>query len=76
MPFHIGEKAPNLSVFDWVQGKPTNLDSEIGNVVLVKVFQVNCPGYFNHEIPQVVETNSKYYQRGLKVLGIAPAIEK
>ncbi len=76
MPFHIGDKAPNLSVFDWVQGKPTNLDSEIGNVVLVKVFQVNCPGYFNHENPQVVETNSKYYQRGLKVLGIAPAIEK
>jgi hypothetical protein len=76
MPFHIGEKAPNLSVFDWVQGKPTNLDSKIGNVVLVKVFQVNCPGYFSHEIPQVVQTNSKYYQRGLKVLGIAPAIEK
>jgi hypothetical protein len=76
MPFHIGERAPNLSVFDWVQGKPTNFDSEIGNVVLVKVFQVNCPGYFNHENPQVVETNSKYYQRGLKVLGIAPAIEK
>jgi hypothetical protein len=76
MPFHIGDKAANLSVFDWVQGKPTNLDSEIGNVALVKVFQVNCPDYFSHEIPQVVETNSKYYQRGLKVLGIAPAIEK
>ena len=40
----IGTKAPNLEVSTWVQGKPTNIDEKRGNVVLVEVFQVNCPG--------------------------------
>jgi hypothetical protein len=39
MPVHIGDKAPNLSVSEWVQGKPTNINRETGNVVLVEVFQ-------------------------------------
>jgi hypothetical protein len=76
MPVHIGDKAPNLIVSEWVQGKPTNIDRETGNVVLVEVFQVNCPGCFIHGIPQVVEMHSKYYQHGLRVLGIATAFEE
>ena len=40
----IGSKAPNLGVSKWVQGLPTNIDKEKDNVVLVEVFQVNCPG--------------------------------
>lgn len=31
MPFHIGDKAPNLTASDCVREKPTNLDSETGN---------------------------------------------
>ena len=65
MPIHIGDKAPNLIGSEWVQGKPTNIDRETGHVVLVEVFQVNCPGCFIHGIPQVVEMHSKYYQHGL-----------
>ena len=42
----IGEKAPNLSISKWVQGLPTNFDQEKDHVVLVEVFQVNCPGCF------------------------------
>ncbi len=65
MPVHIGGKASNLIVSEWVQGKPTNIDRETGNVVLVEVLQVNCPGWFIHGNPQVVEMHCKYYQDGL-----------
>jgi hypothetical protein len=75
MPVHIGDKAPNLIVSEWVQ-EPTNIDRETGNVVLVEVFQVNCPGCFIHGIPQVVEMHSESYQHGLRVLGIATAFEE
>jgi hypothetical protein len=33
----IGDRAPNLSVPEWVQGRPTNIDKERGNVVLVAI---------------------------------------
>jgi peroxiredoxin len=71
----IDDTAPNLSVSEWIQGKPTNIDKERGNVVLVEVFQVNCPGCFTHGIPQAIDMHVKYYQDGLKVLGVATAFE-
>lgn len=71
----IGEKAPNLAVSQWIQGKPTNIDQERGNVVLVEVFQVNCPGCFTHGIPQAINLHQKYYSAGLRVLGVATAFE-
>ena len=69
----IGDRAPNLSVSEWVQGRPTNIDKERGNVVLVEVFQVNCPGCFIYGIPQAVEMYKKYYKDDLRVLGVATA---
>ena len=71
----IDDKAPNLSVSEWIQGRPTNIDKEMGNVVLVEVFQVNCPGCFTHGIPQAIDMHMKYYQDGLRVLGVATAFE-
>ena len=71
----IGEKAPNLAVSEWVQGRPTNIDKERGNVVLVEVFQVNCPGCFTLGIPQAIDLYVKYYDEGLRVLGVATAFE-
>lgn len=71
----IGEKAPNLAVSQWIQGKPTNIDQERGNVILVEVFQVNCPGCFTHGIPQAINLHLKYYSTGLRVLGVATAFE-
>jgi hypothetical protein len=71
----IGSKAPNLEVSDWVQGKPTNLEQEKGNVVLVEVFQVNCPGCFLYGVPESIEIYRKYRDRGLTVLGLATAFE-
>jgi thiol-disulfide isomerase/thioredoxin len=71
----IGSKAPNLEVSSWVQGKPTNIDKEKGNVVLVEVFQVNCPGCFLHGIPEAIDIHKKYKDKGLTVLGMATAFE-
>jgi hypothetical protein len=75
MPARIGDKAPNLIVSEWIQGRPTNIDKERGNVVLVEVFQVNCPGCFTHGIPQAIDIYMKYHDGGLRVLGVATAFE-
>ena len=71
----IGSKAPNLEVSSWVQGKPTNIDKEKGNVVLVEVFQVNCPGCFLYGIPEAIDLHKKYKDKGLTVLAVATAFE-
>ena len=71
----IGAKAPNLQVSTWVQGKPTNIDNEKGNLVLVEVFQVNCPGCFLYSIPETIDIYRKYKDKGLTVLGLATAFE-
>ncbi len=75
MTAKIGDAAPNLHVSTWVQGRPTNIDMEKGNVILVEVFQVNCPGCFLHGIPEAIDLYTKYKDAGLTVLGIATAFE-
>lgn len=71
----IGNKAPNLQISTWIQGKPTNIDNEKGNVVLVEVFQVNCPGCFLYSIPETIDVYRKFKDKGLTVLGLATAFE-
>jgi hypothetical protein len=71
----IGEKAPLFSVSDWVQGEPTNFDKLADCVVLVEVFQVNCPGCFLYALPQAIDFYQRYSNQGLVVLGIATAFE-
>lgn len=75
MAAKVGADAPNLHVSSWVQGKPTNIDEEKGNVVLVEVFQVNCPGCFLYGIPEAIDLYSKYRDSGLAILGLATAFE-
>lgn len=75
MSVKIGAAAPNLHVSSWVQGKATNIDAERGNVVLVEVFQVNCPGCFLYGIPEAIDLYNKYRDKGLSVLGLATAFE-
>ena len=71
----IGTKAPNIGVSKWVQGLPTNIDKEKDSVVLVEVFQVNCPGCFLYGIPQAIDIYQKYRKEGVTVLGLATAFE-
>ena len=75
MVVKIGEKAPNLQVSEWVQGMPTNFDQEKDHIVLVEVFQVNCPGCFMYGIPEAINIYNKYRDDGLRVLGVATAFE-
>ncbi|HEY8036560.1 MAG TPA: TlpA family protein disulfide reductase [Methylobacter sp.] len=75
MKAQLGQKAPLLSVSEWVQGTDVNFDRLLGQVVLVEVFQVNCPGCFLYALPQAVELYRKYSERGLSVLGVATAFE-
>jgi len=75
MKAQIGQKAPLLAVSDWVQGKPVSFDQLSGRVVLVEVFQVNCPGCFLYALPQAVDLYQRYSDQGLSVLGIATAFE-
>jgi peroxiredoxin len=71
----IGEKAPTLKVSQWMQGLPTNFDKEKDHIVLVEVFQVNCPGCFLYGIPEAINIYNKYHSEGVTVLGVATAFE-
>ena len=71
----IGQKVPNFGVSEWIQGAPTNFDQEKDHVVLLDVFQVNCPGCFMHAIPEAINIYNKYKDEGVRVLGLATAFE-
>lgn len=75
MMAQIGQKAPNLGVSKWVQGMQTNIDQEKDQIVVVEVFQVNCPGCFLYGIPEAINVYNKYKDQGVRVLGIATAFE-
>jgi peroxiredoxin len=75
MSIEIGSKAPNLILSDWVQGLPTNIDKMLGNVIVVEVFQVNCPGCFLYGLPQAVSLYEKFKDKEVKVIGVATAFE-
>lgn len=69
---------PSLSdvvVDTWVQGGPVNLTDLIGSVVVIEVFQVNCPGCFLYSLPKSIELFEKYHRQGLAVIGLATAFE-
>jgi len=75
MSVQIGQKAPSLKISEWVQGMDTNLDKQNDNVVVVEVFQVNCPGCFMYGIPESIEIYNKYKSDGVSVLDMATAFE-
>jgi peroxiredoxin len=71
----IGSLAPDLQVNEWVQGGPINLKDYQGEVVVVEVFQVNCPGCFIYGIPEAIDNYNKYKNDGVIILGLATAFE-
>ena len=75
MVVQVGQKAPNLKISQWVQGLDTNSDKQGDNIILVDVFQVNCPGCFMYGIPESIEIYNKYKTEGVSVLGVATAFE-
>jgi len=71
----LGSPAPELKVSEWVQGGPISLKDYQGKVVVVEVFQVNCPGCFIYGIPEAIDTFQKYKNNDVVVLGLATAFE-
>lgn len=71
----VGYEAPNLRISDWVQGGPTNIDRERGKVVVVQVFQVNCPGALHYGMDNAIKVYKKFNRDEVTVLGLATAFE-
>ena len=59
--------APNLEIEKWVQGIPSYIDQEKGKVLIIFVFQVNCPGCFLYGFPEVIELYESFQGQSMKV---------
>ena len=71
----VNSKAIDLEIQEWLGGPSTNISNELGRPILIKVFQVNCPGCFTHGIPEVLEVRQKFIDSPLLVWGLATAFE-
>lgn len=70
-----GDPAPELKIASWVQGEPVTFAQLRDKIVIVEVFQVNCPGCFLYGLPEAIELFVKYRHRGVFVVGLATAFE-
>jgi len=71
----INHSLSDIAVDNWVQGGPITLSNLVGSVVLIEVFQVNCPGCFIYSLPKAIGLHEKYHDKGLVVIGLATAFE-
>lgn len=71
----VNQPAPNLQIAEWAQGESSNIDQQRGRVILIAVFQVNCPGCFIGGLPEVIQTYMDYREQPLTVWGLATAFE-
>jgi len=71
----IGNPAPQPDIESWVQGHEPLLNELTGQVILIEVIQVNCPGCFVHALPEAIRLHETYSSQGLKVFAIATAFE-
>ncbi len=71
----INELAPDLEVAEWVQGEASNISRQRGNIIIVKVFQVNCPGCFSAGFPEILDAQQKFSGAPVIFWGLATAFE-
>jgi len=71
----IDQIAPQPAIDCWVQGHEPALEELGGQVVLIEVIQVNCPGCFAHALPEAIRLHESYASQGLKVFALATAFE-
>ena len=71
----IGTQAPDIKTSEWLQGIPTNIEKLRGNVVVLEVFQVNCPGCFLYGLPQSISLYERFKNNDVRVIGLATAFE-
>ena len=71
----IDKAAAEPEIECWAQGSEPPINELTGQVVLIEVIQVNCPGCFVHALPEVIRLHETYKTQGLKVFAIATAFE-
>lgn len=71
----INKPAPQPEIECWAQGHEPEICYLTGQVILIEVVQVNCPGCFLHALPEVIRLHKTYGHQGLKVFAIATAFE-
>ena len=71
----INEVAPDLDVAEWVQGEPSNISQQKGKIIIVKVFQVNCPGCFSTSFPEIIDALQSFNDKSVVFWGLATAFE-
>jgi len=71
----INKPAPQPEIECWAQGSEPAISELAGQVILIEVIQVNCPGCFVHALPEVLRLHETYVSQGLKVFAIATAFE-
>lgn len=71
----INKLAPEPEIECWAQGSEPTIKQLAGQVILIEVIQVNCPGCFVHALPEAIRLHESYASQGLKVFAIATAFE-
>jgi len=71
----INQPAPQPEIECWAQGYEPPIHELTGQVILIEVIQVNCPGCFVHALPEVLRLHESYASHGLKVFALATAFE-
>ena len=71
----IDKPAPQPDIECWAQGHEPEIRDLAGQVILIEVIQVNCPGCFVHALPEAIRLHEIYQPQGLKVFAIATAFE-
>lgn len=71
----LNAPAPQPEIECWVQGSEPPINELTGQVILIEVIQVNCPGCFIHALPEVIHLHETYQSQDLKVFAIATAFE-
>lgn len=70
-----GELAPPLDVTEWLNSPPLQLSDLTGQVVLVKTFQMLCPGCVSYGIPQAQRVQRTFRSDQVAVLGLHTVFE-
>ena len=71
----IDEIAPDLNIAEWVQGEPSNISEQKGKLLIIKFFQVNCPGCFSLGFPEIIKLYKKNLGKPVVFWALATAFE-
>ncbi len=70
------KNAPALSVSTWLNTTdPITLESLRGKVVLLKAFQMLCPGCVSHALPQAIRVRDLFSPADVAVIGLHSVFE-